>query len=126
MAAVEKPRMEPWLDGRLAISTLEREVIQDYVNRHNAAHGRKVKSLPPGLARKPVRQNQLPSGWESDCVRGETLPKPIIERFWPLPKDLAIKLPPTPKGTVTITLEGKIVRLWEETRQVVDVFEIRL
>jgi hypothetical protein len=34
------------------------------------------------------------------------------------------KLPPPPKGTVVVVVQGKIVRLVEATLEILDVFEV--
>jgi hypothetical protein len=43
----------------------------------------------------------------------------------PLPEVVIQKLPPPPAGTVLVTLDGKVVRLLEATRTIVDVFELK-
>lgn len=43
----------------------------------------------------------------------------------PLPPDLTANLPPPPRGTILVAISGKIVRLLEATREVLDVFDVR-
>ena len=35
-----------------------------------------------------------------------------------------MKLPPAPDGTVLVKVEGKVIRLYEATRTILDVFDI--
>jgi hypothetical protein len=125
------PRAVPerWVD--VSITVQERQVIREYViaNSDDGRHGRKgrrEKSLPPGLARKVARGENLPPGWQKKLVRGETLPAEVYHECRPLPDEVIVRLPPPPTGTITVTIEGKIVRLMRATMEILDVFDVPL
>jgi hypothetical protein len=113
-------------DSKHAFSTRERECIQAYVNDYSEKGKSKNehKGLPPGLAKKVARGGQLPPGWEKKVSVGETMPAEVYKECFPLPKELAIKLPTPPAGIINVTVDGKIVRLMEASKQILDVFEI--
>ena len=52
----------------------------------------------------------------------------MSENLWkesyPLPKEITVKLPPPLPGTVLVALHGKVVRLLEKNREVVDTFDV--
>lgn len=119
----EKPK-EPWVDVK--ISGPEREVITTYVQSYEQPKkpGKKAKALPPGLQKKVARGGQLPPGWEKKMVHGEIMPVEVYKECHPLPPELVLKLPTPPKGVITVTIGGKVVRLMEATREILDVFEV--
>src|SRR5262249_14426529 len=101
---------------------------QDYVNRHAADAGKEKKgrSLPPGLARKTARGGKLPPGWEKKMMIGARVEEPVFKECQPLPHELVVKLPAPPAGAITVAIAGKVVRLMEATREILDVFEVPL
>ena len=70
----------------------------------------------------------LPHGWEKKCVPGETMPAVVHGECHPLPAELVVKLPPPPEPalTVTVAVEGKIVRLVKATHEILDVFDVEV
>jgi hypothetical protein len=72
-----------------------------------------------------VRNEKLPTGWQKKIARGEVLPPTVYAQAQPLPEVVIRKLPPPPAGTILVTLDGKVVRLVEGTRTIVDVFELK-
>lgn len=120
-----KPR-EPWVGVKVEISPNEREVIKAYVHSRTVPQerGRKPKGLPPGLAKKVARGGELPPGWQKKCVRGEIMPLEVYKQCHPLPREVVVKLPPPPQGTILITIDGKVVRLAKATREILDVFDV--
>jgi hypothetical protein len=119
---------EPWVKVDWQFSSQERSVIQDYVQSYDGqAKGKgKPRSLPPGLAKKAARGESLPPGWQAKCVVGETMPAEVYDHCRPLPPDLTVKLPPAPEPTITVAIGGKVVRLLEATRQILDVFDVHV
>lgn len=108
-----------------AFKPAEREIIVAYVKQYGGdSKGKKGKGLPPGLAKKVARGGKLPPGWEAKVVRGQILSVEIYEQAQPLPRELTGHLPAPPVGTITIAIEGRLVRLLEATREILDVFEI--
>jgi hypothetical protein len=140
--AVKSPQ-EPWV--QVTINSREREVIREYVvhkngnGKHGHGHGKshdddddggsvkqkgKQKALPKGVARKVERGGNLPPGWQNKCVRGRIMPVEVYRHCEPLPREVAVKLPAPPAGTIIVTIEGKAVRLMQATREILDVFDV--
>jgi hypothetical protein len=115
---------EPWINVR--ITTNEQVIIRGYYHTHQipVAETPKQKKLPPGLQKKLARGGQLPPGWQKKVARGEVLDAQVYTLAHPLPFDLIRMLPPPPSGVTTIIVEGKIVRLIEATRTILDAFDI--
>jgi hypothetical protein len=107
------------------ITDQERRVIREYC-RNTAVttpRGRTAHKLPPGLAKRIVR-NDVPQDWHKKVVVGQVLPEPVFHECAPLPREISVRLPKPPVGTITVAVEGKVVRLLEATREIVDVFDI--
>jgi hypothetical protein len=115
---------EPWVNVR--ITTNEQVIIRDYYHTHQlpVAEMPKKKKLPPGLQKKLARGGQLPPGWQKKVARGEVLDAHVYTLAHPLPPDLTRMLPPPQSGVATIIVEGRIVRLIEATRTILDAFDI--
>ena len=115
---------EPWIN--VTITTNEQVIIRDYYHTHQmpVAGTPKQKKLPPGLQKKVARGGQLPPGWQKKVARGEVLDAQVYTLAHPLPPDLIRMLPPPPSGVATIIVEGKIVRLIEATRTILDAFDL--
>jgi hypothetical protein len=115
---------DPWL--KVTLTDQEVAVIRDYYGEHpEEAHAaKKKKKLPPGLQKKLARGGQLPPGWQKKVERGEVLDANVYAHATPVPVDLVRRLPPQPEGTIIVTVEGKLVRLIEATRTILDVFDI--
>jgi hypothetical protein len=115
---------EPWINVR--ITNDERSIIEEYLRKYwedEGKKGKKIKSLPPGLAKKVARGGSLPPGWQKKVARGEVLPVGIYNEGLPLP-DILRKRLPHHKGTETIVIDGKVVRLAQATREILDVFDL--
>ena len=115
---------EPWVNVR--ITTNEQVIIRDYYHTHQIplAETPKQKKLPPGLQKKVARGGHLPPGWQKKVARGEVLDAHVYTLAHPLPPDLIKMLPPPQSGVATIIVEGKIVRLIEATRTILDAFDL--
>ena len=70
--------------------------------------------LPPGLQKKAERDHSLPPGWQKKLAKGKILDKDIYEQGH-------VVIPVDKHGLVTIRLEGRLVKLYEATREVVEV-----
>jgi len=117
---------QPWL--QMEISPLEKEIVKQHLGDIREAQGKKSrpdKTLPPGLAKKGTPGAKLPPGWQKKITRGEVIPQTVYAQAQPLPEVVIRKLPPPPAGTILVTLDGKLVRLVEATRTIVDVFELK-
>ncbi len=105
------------------ITSAEQQAFHDYVFDYQ--QNRKVKTLPPGLAKKVARGEALPPGWQKKIARGEVLPLVIYQQVNPLPDVLLLRLPEQPVGTHLGVIDGRIVRLADATRTILDVFNLR-
>ena len=76
----------------------------------------KAKSLPYGQQKKLQKGQSLPPGWQKKLMVGERLEPGIYGRG-----DVVVPL--DSKGLLTIRLEGKLVRLVEATREIVEILE---
>jgi hypothetical protein len=80
--------------------------------------------LPPGLQKKVARGGSLPPGWQRKLQIGEPLEEGLYQRSRPVSDTLKASLPAGPAGTIEVKLEGKVVRLYEATREILDIFEL--
>lgn len=126
-AETSKKMGDEWLN--VEISTSERETIRNYFLDHPQAgieHPKspKAKKLPPGLQKKAARGCPLPPGWQKKIVKGEVLSMEVYQHSKRFPIELTKRLPPAPDGTVLVKVEGKVIRLYEATRTILDVFDL--
>lgn len=84
---------------------------------------KKQKTLPPGLEKKIERGGELPPGWQKKIAKGEVLDSELY--------DIAVKIPnkpsknyPNTKNTELLKLEKKIIRIENDTREVLEIFGI--
>ncbi len=74
----------------------------------------KGKSLPPGLEKKYDQGKPLPPGWQKKLSKGDILDRDIFDRgriVAPLGKD----------GSISIEVDGTVVRLYEDTREIINI-----
>jgi len=128
-APVETPKKigDEWLN--VEITGPEQQEIDSYYHStpqagHEGQKGKKSKEVPPGLQKKVARGGDLPPGWQKKVAKGEVLSPDVYRHATPLPVELTKKLPKAPDGTVLVKVEGKVIRLYEATRTVLDVFDI--
>ena len=107
---------QTWL--QMEITPLEKEIVKQHL-----ADIRAVQSKKP--TKQAARGAKLPPGWQKKITRGEVLPEIVYAQAQPLPEVVIRKLPPPPAGTILVTLDGKVLRLLEATRTIVDVFELK-
>jgi hypothetical protein len=112
--------------GGHKFSANERQVVNDWVKVQTSAPGpgQKAPGLPPGLQKKVARGGKLPPGWQKKLSVGEVMPLEVYQETHPLPPAVVVRLPPPPAGVITVVISGKVVRLLEATREILDVFEI--
>ena len=77
----------------------------------------KNKQLPQGLQMKVDRGGSLPPGWEKKLVKGEILEEPVYNHS-------EIVIPLDSEGFLTVRVEGKLIRLVEATREIVEILEL--
>ena len=71
---------------------------------------------PPGLNKKVEKGKPLPPGWQKKLSKGDILDNSIYAQgkvVAPLGKD----------GTISIEVEGTILKLYEKTRKIIDILE---
>lgn len=83
-------------------------------------------SVPKGVQKKVANGGELPPGWQKKLRKGEVLDQSVVDHGKPVSPALKVKLPVGKKGSIDISLDGKIVRLDKATRKVLDVFELKL
>jgi len=107
------------------LSTYERHVIREYCRAEavTSPRGRTAHKLPPGIAKRIARAD-LPQNWQKKVCTGQVLPEPVLQECEPLPREILVRLPKPPIGTITVAVEGKVVRLMEATREIMDVFDL--
>ena len=107
---------QSWL--QMEITPLEKEIVKQHL-----ADIRAVQSKKP--TKKAARDAKLPPGWQKKIARGEVLPETVYKQAQPLPEVVIRTLPPPPAGTMLVTLDGKVLRVLEATRTIVDIFELK-
>ena len=106
----------PWV--QMEMTPLEKEIVKQHLADIRAVQRKK----PPT---KAARGAKLSPGWQKKIARGEVLPQTVYAQAQPLPEVVIRTLPPPPAGTMLVTLDGKVLRLLESTRTIVDVFELK-
>ena len=76
----------------------------------------KDQSLPPGLQKKAAKGQGLPPGWEKKLSKGAIMDKEVYQQS-------KIVVPVDSKGLVTVSIEGKLVRLHQLTHEIVDILK---
>jgi hypothetical protein len=76
----------------------------------------KGKQLPQGLQKKVDKGEPLPPGWQKKLVKGKVLEYDIYRH-----SDIVI--PIDSNGLLTVRIEGKLVRLYEATREIVEIMD---
>ena len=80
------------------------------------AKNNKNKSLPPGLQKNAEQGKPLPPGWQKKLAKGEIMDEDVYRHGH-------IAVPVDSHGLVTISIEGKLVRLIEDTREIVEILK---
>ncbi len=102
----------------------DRATYEQYHDSGKTKDKKKDKNLPPGLQKKIERGGQLPPGWQKKLQRGQVLDPLVFAHCEPLESRLIARLPAGPAGTITVHVEGRIIRLLEKTREIIDILEI--
>jgi len=77
----------------------------------------KNRQLPQGLQMKLERGGSLPPGWQKKLVRGGILEQPIFNYSETV-------IPVDPEGLLTVRVEGKLIKLIEATREIVEIVDL--
>ena len=114
---------EPWL--KLKLNVPEKGILLRYSDELIALPQNSIRDLPPGLQKKVARGKRLPPGWQRKLAAGRTFPANIYDHSYRLPDHIWQNLPPQPEGTMLVVVEGKVVRLIEATKTIIDVFNLK-
>ena len=76
----------------------------------------KDKTLPQGLQMKLDRGGSLPPGWQKKLVKGEVLEESVYNHG-------EVVIPIDSDGMLTVRIEGKLIKLFEATREIVEIFD---
>jgi hypothetical protein len=76
----------------------------------------KNKPLPQGLQMKLDRGGSLPPGWQKKLVKGEVLEESVYNHG-------EVVIPIDSDGMLTVRIEGKLIKLIEATREIVEIFD---
>ena len=77
----------------------------------------KEKPLPQGLQKKLERGGTLPPGWQRKLVKGAILEQPVYSHS-------QVVIPVDSNGLLTVRVEGKLVKLIEATREIVEIVDL--
>lgn len=77
----------------------------------------KNNPLPQGLQKKLDRGGSLPPGWQKKLARGEVLDEPVYNHS-------EIVIPVDSAGMLTVRVEGKLIKLIEATREIVEIVDL--
>lgn len=98
----------------------ERALLESW-QKGEASWKKKDKQLPPGLQKKVDRGGELPPGWQKKLEIGSTLETDLDEQARSLPEEILKRLPQAPENTEIIQIGDEIVRVIENTREIVDI-----
>ena len=76
----------------------------------------KNKQLPQGLQMKLDRGGSLPPGWQKKLAKGEVLEESVYNHG-------VVVIPIDSDGMLTVRIEGKLIKLIEATREIVEIFD---
>ncbi|MCU4677691.1 hypothetical protein N7931_18940 [Catenovulum sp. 2E275] len=74
------------------------------------------QDLPPGLQKKYNKGKPLPPGWQKKLNRGDILDRDIYARG-------NVVVPLGQDGSITIEVDGTLLRLHEKTREIIDILQ---
>lgn len=77
----------------------------------------KNKQLPQGLQKKLDRGDTLPPGWQKKLVKGQVLDEPVYNHS-------EVVIPMDSRGLLTVRVEGKLIKLIEATREIVEIVDL--
>ncbi len=79
-----------------------------------ATHKNKSEPLPYGLQKNHALGKPLPPGWLKKLGKGKVLDKQVYNHG-------KIVVPLDSNGLLTIRVEGKLIRLYEATREIAEI-----
>jgi len=98
----------------------EREVLESW-RQGNANWKQSNKPLPPGLRKKVARGGELPPGWKKKLGVGAVLDPELDAQASSLPEEILRRLPESEEGTEILRIGDEIIRVIENSREIVDI-----
>ncbi len=98
----------------------EREVLESW-QQGNANWKKSKKPLPPGLQKKVARGGELPPGWKKKLEVGAVLDPEVDAQASSLPEEILRRLPESEAGTEILRVGDEIIRVIENSREIVDI-----
>lgn len=105
---------------RMNFNKEERKVLEDW-QRGEAGWKKSGKRLPPGLQKKVARGGELPPGWKKKLAVGDKLPEEYESKAESVPEAILKRLPETPEQTEIIRIGDEVIRVMENTREIIDI-----
>lgn len=93
------------------ISPLEKSIVAQWVYRDPSLYN-------------IIPTRKLEPNWQNSLNIGETLSDATFSYAQALPPALMQQMPNAPQGTLLITLQGKLLRVWLRTQTVIDVYDL--
>ncbi|WP_244325653.1 hypothetical protein [Shewanella aestuarii] len=108
-------RTKDYYDGRDKDRNNDR--TKDYYDgRDKDRYDSKGKGLPPGLQKKVDQGKPLPPGWQKKLAKGDILSRDIYDRG-------RVVVPVGKDGSVSVDVDGTVIRLYENTREIIDILK---
>ena len=85
-------------------------------DNYNDRYNDNNKSLPPGLQKKAAQGKPLPPGWQKKLAKGDILSRDIFSRG-------EIISPRDREGRVSVNVDGTVIRVMENTREIIDILK---
>lgn len=118
-AALGPPPVRADDAARLRISAAEVALVRVWLQRHPQPVV--MASAAPAASDAFDAPAPLPAGWQGMIQRGARLPPSVYTSGRRLPDELLAQLPPAPKATLLMVLDGKLLRMFRPTRTVLDL-----
>ena len=122
----ETPSQSPDKEGKLiekqSFTQQQQQLIQEYYYKHRYDKGRTI--TPKRLPQHNEKTGKLPLNWQKDIQLGQAIPLNIYQAALDIPYELEEILPKEATGIKIIKIENKMIRVQEETRIVLDTFDI--
>jgi hypothetical protein len=99
------------IEGASQLSPLEKSLVAQWAYREPSLYN-------------IIPSRKLEQGWENSLNTGDTLSNATFSYAQALPPALMQQMPNGPQGTLLITLQGKLLRIWLRTQTVMDVYDL--
>lgn len=76
----------------------------------------KHREIPPGLEKKIERGKSLPPGWQKKLKVGHVIDKQVY-------RHATIVVPVNRDGSMTVEIDGRLLRLAKKTREILEILK---